>query len=53
MYPENFPHMIDFCSKNIQRVVGYMCFPCRGCLAKYEHEYIDCANVSQKAYSQL
>ena len=53
MYPENFPHMVDYCTKNIQKIVGFMCFPCRGCLAKYEHEYIACAEVSQKAYAQL
>lgn len=53
MYPENFPQLVDFCSRNLEHVVGYMCFPCRGVLAKYEHEYMNCADVSQQAYVQL
>lgn len=53
MYPENFPQLVDFCSRNLERVVGYMCFPCRGVLAKYEDEYMNCADVSRQAYAQL
>ena len=53
MFPDNFPNMVKFCQENIKNVVGYMCFPCRGVLAKYEREYLNCAEVSQKAYQFL
>ena len=53
MYPGNFPQMVDFCQKNIKNVVGYMTFPCRGVLAKYEREYLNCAEVAQKAFALL
>ncbi|MBR7143506.1 MAG: Tat pathway signal protein [Lentisphaeria bacterium] len=53
MFPENFPNMVDFCEKNIKNIHGYMSFPCRGVLPKYEREYLGCAEVSQKAYAQL
>ena len=39
--------------KNIKNIHGYMSFPCRGVLPKYEREYLGCAEVSQKAYAQL